>query len=358
MATASPLRSLSLQFRPDTPQLETILSNLSAVRWVGPHLWLGSDEGGTLERVTPEGDTAVDHQRFPLRDYIDLPNPPNEEIDIEGLAYSDYYLWIVGSHSLKRKKPEADKSLAENLERMSTLSKEENRYTLCRIPLVDGQLFQACPHPEFPDQTLTAAQLKRKKTGNQLTHKLRDDPHLGPFLTADLPGKENGFDIEGVAVSGERLFVGLRGPVLRGWAVLLELHLKDKGSGLLKLKKMDDTGLHYRKYFLDLNGHGIRDLCFDGDDLLVLAGPTMDMAGLAEVFRLPHFLSEDQNQLLQPRSILDLLDKDHGDKAEGITLLPTNTDELLIAYDSPGRDRIHLDTASLTLDVFTLPQSS
>jgi hypothetical protein len=41
-----------------------------------------------------------------------------------------------------------------------------------------------------------------------------------------LPGKDNGFDVEGLAVFGARLFVGLWGPVLCGWAVILELNSK------------------------------------------------------------------------------------------------------------------------------------
>ena len=60
--------------------------------------------------------------------------------------------------------------------------------------------------------------------GNDLTEALRGDEHLGSFLA--IPGKDNGFDIEGLAVAGERLFIGLRGPVLRGWAVILEVELR------------------------------------------------------------------------------------------------------------------------------------
>ena len=40
-----------------------------------------------------------------------------------------------------------------------------------------------------------------------------------------------------------------------------------------------------RKLFLNLDGLGIRDLTLRGDDLLILAGPTMDLSGPAAVFR-------------------------------------------------------------------------
>ena len=63
---------------------------------------------------------------------------------------------------------------------------------------------------------------------------LRADPHLAPFVA--IPARDNGLHVEGLAVGGDRLFVGLRGPVLRGWAVVLELrpaHDPDKAYGFV-----------------------------------------------------------------------------------------------------------------------------
>jgi Protein of unknown function (DUF3616) len=40
-----------------------------------------------------------------------------------------------------------------------------------------------------------------------------------------------------------------------------------------------------RKVRLHLDGLGIRDLCVHGDDLLILAGPTMDLDGPVAIFR-------------------------------------------------------------------------
>src|SRR3546814_4598583 len=101
----------------------------------------------------------------------------------------------------------------------------------------------------------------------------------------EVPSKENGFDVEGLAVRGSRVFLGLRGPVLRGWATVVELDLKTPKPGRLKLRRIGADGESYRKHFLDLDGLGIRELVFDGDDLLVLAGPTMDLDGLVVLFR-------------------------------------------------------------------------
>jgi hypothetical protein len=240
--------TLTLEF---THQAALTVADLSAVRQVDHHLWLGCDEGTALERLTLQGDRATDHQHFPIGTFLDLPNGIEEEVDIEGIAYADNYLWFVGSHSLKRKNPKPDETPDDNWERLSTVEQEENRYTLGRIPLVEGTLAVECPHPHRPDELLTAAQLKRKKSGNQLSRALEKDEHLGPFLAAGIPGKDNGFDIEGIAVVGDRLFLGLRGPVLRGWAVLIEIALKAGDDGELKLKKLAGKQ-RYRKYFLNL----------------------------------------------------------------------------------------------------------
>ncbi|MBD0270219.1 MAG: DUF3616 domain-containing protein, partial [Cyanobacteria bacterium Co-bin8] len=210
MEPAKPTRQLTLTVQ-ETAQ--AILQDLSAVRCIGNHIWLGSDEGTDLERLTLAGGTTDEHESIPVAKFLDLPEGENTEIDIEGLAYADHYLWIVGSHSLKRKKPKSDSSHEEAMARLQVVTREENRYLLGRIPLVDGQLHRECPHPESPDTLLTAAQVKRKQQGNQITHSLRTDPHLGPFLEAAIPGKENGFDIEGLAVKEDQVFLGLRGPV-------------------------------------------------------------------------------------------------------------------------------------------------
>jgi hypothetical protein len=46
---------------------------------------------------------------------------------------------------------------------------------------------------------------------------LAEDPHFEGFIrTKVIPGKDNGFDSEGLAVADDRVFIGLRGPVLRG----------------------------------------------------------------------------------------------------------------------------------------------
>lgn len=331
-----------LHFTQNAPVVRTALS---AVRHVGQYLWLGCDETATLERLTLKGDQADGHQQFAIADFLDLPDAPDQEVDVEGIAYADYYLWFVGSHSLKRKKVKPNKSAADNLKRLGILEREENRYTLGRIPLVDGQLHRTCPHPTIPNQTLTAAQLKRKKRGNELTRELSEDAHLGPFLEADIPGKDNGFDVEGLAVMGDRLWLGLRGPVLRGWAVLLELEVAADKPDVLRLQPLlkdsaENSPNKYRKHFLDLGGLGIRDLCPWQDFLLILAGPTMDLDGPVRLFTVAIADLQTTQGLLQPTVLRDLPHRQGGDRAEGITLLGPDQEDLLVVYDSPVPERL------------------
>jgi hypothetical protein len=104
-----------------------------------------------------------------------------------------------------------------------------------------------------------------------------------------MPSKENGLDVEGLAAVGPRLFLGLRGPVLRGMAVILEVEPRpcEAPPRAAPLARIGPDGRRYRKHFLDLCGLGVRDLCVDGDDLLILAGPTMTLDGRCVVFRWP-----------------------------------------------------------------------
>ena len=114
---------------------------------------------------------------------------------------------------------------------------------------------------------MTAARLQGDATGNLLTEALKKDRHVGRFVprvlpdksVEGIPSKDNGFDIEGLAVSGNRVFVGLRGPVLRGWSIILELRVKDASAGVLALESLGTAGEPYLKHLLPLDGLGVRE---------------------------------------------------------------------------------------------------
>ncbi len=351
---------------------------LSGVVQIGDTLWVANDEAISLERfslVKRENSDDIfscrNHIQFPLDDYLALPSPrpaypaAPEEADVEGLAYDGGYLWLVGSHSLKRKNPQLDKGVPGAQRHLAKVSSDGNRYLVARIPVVrkEGSYFLA-KESEQNGKKLTAAQLHGNEKGNDLLAVLKKDEHLGPFLA--IPGKDNGFDIEGLAVAGKRLFIGLRGPVLRGWAVILEIELEedDTHPATLRLKTIGPNDRCYRKHFLHLGGLGIRDLCRQGGDLLILAGPTMDIDGPVPIFRWIDGTEQAEERMVPTSELERILDVPYGqgvDHAEGMTLFsPDGGDpacSLLVVYDAASESR-QLGESTVVADVFPIVQSN
>ncbi|MBT2211875.1 DUF3616 domain-containing protein [Actinomadura sp. NEAU-AAG7] len=359
-------RQVELRFGQESRDAETH-TNLSAVRRDGRCLWTAGDETATIERLTAVtgADGRVtgygEHVTVALADLVPLPAGPDEEADIEGLARADGWLWAIGSHSLKRKKIKPGQSGAKARKRLATVVREDNRYIIARLPLVPGEdgLPEVAPDAPGEGGTRTAAVLGGR--GDSLTDLLADDPHLAPFLS--IPSKDNGLDVEGIAAHGDRLYIGLRGPVLRGWAVLVEIRPGTDRRDPRRLRALpvgDDDDELYRTHFLDLGGLGIRDLCPHGDDLLILTGPSMDLDGPVRVVRWRGAAKTDAAEIV-PASELEVLGElpygDGDDHAEGIAVLdePDGSGlRVLVVYDSPSPARLTADGGVLA-DVIVLP---
>jgi hypothetical protein len=88
---------------------------------------------------------------------------------------------------------------------------------------------------------------------------------------------------DGLAVDGHRLLLG---PVLRGWSALPAFAFEARGNQL-HLVPVDNCGTMLRKHVLQIDGQGIRDRQFSGDDLRILGGPTMVLNGEIRVFNWP-----------------------------------------------------------------------
>jgi Protein of unknown function (DUF3616) len=353
---------------------ERLWDSLSAAAFVGDRLWVASDELTSVERLsTDDGLTFKNHKSFPLETLIRLPAREtdfDQEIDIEGMDHHDSYLWIVGSHSIKRKTvKENDPDNSEK--KIRKLGKTEiagNRFILARIPLTandtgEQELVASANEASEPSRVLKAAQIVGDVDSNDLVSALRGsgpghgDLHLERFLS--IPGKDNGFDIEGLAVAGDRIFIGLRGPVLRGWAVILEVSVDFNEPARLMLRNIGPDGRPYKKHFLELGGLGSRDLCIDGSDLLILAGPTMNLDGPVAVYRWTDALKSAEEQLVFSDELKQSLVVPHGqgaDHAEGMTLVPgsVNPRQVLIVYDSPSEQR-KAGADAVRADVFDLP---
>ncbi|UDM17832.1 DUF3616 domain-containing protein [Vogesella sp. XCS3] len=333
----------------DSAQL--VHDNLSGAVAIGDTLWVAGDEACGLDRLlrdrTAQGLHFVADRHYPLSDYLPLPDSADIEADLEGLAVADGYLWLVGSHGLKRKAPQPARDAAANLKRLATVTHDGNRCLLARIPLLDEGDGVFSLQKNTADGR-TAATLKGKKKYNELTALLAEDPQLAPFMA--IPGKDNGFDIEGLAAVDGKLLLGLRGPVLRGWSCLLEVRLEAR-KGELRLAPLDDSGLLYRKHFLPLAGLGVRDLHLDGDDLLLLAGPTMVLDGAVRVYRWLGAraalagVAAGEGAALWWEGVAEHMVLPHGkgtDRAEALCRLPPHwagQDAWLVLYDAPSAKR-------------------
>ena len=352
---------MRLRFTPSSREALTH-TNLSAVRSDGPVLWVAGDETATVERLVADDEQTPQEYAgqvtYRLADLVTLPGPyADEEADIEGLARSGDFLWAVGSHSLRRKRIKAKHMGAKALERLARVEGQANRQILVRIPVVDVEGL-----PALVRETVVGGEPVRAAVfgfpGHDLRDLLADDPHLGPFLA--IPGKDNGLDIEGIAVAGDRVYLGLRGPVLRGWAFVLELRprVDALGPGRLALTAFPD-GRVYRKHVLDLDGLGVRDLCPVGEDLLVLAGPTMALDGPVRVYRWRGAARAEVAEVVRGEALVREVDLPHGvlqDRAEGIGLHgPPDDLRLIVVYDNPSPARLATEDTVLA-DVVVLPR--
>ena len=180
-----------------------------------------------------------------------------KESDGEGVAFSDGHFYIVGSHSRSKKGKE-----------------QSSRHHLWRIPAsaLDDLGSLAAPAPGLKSTSLDFL-LTKKSFGDRLG--------MAPGVWA--PGEDNLYDadqrgvsIEGLAVSGDKVFVGFRGPVDVDGAYLYEL-----SRDALFARKPDEPPpnavLHRVKLggSTDFHCQGIRDLAAVPGGLLILSGPEM-----------------------------------------------------------------------------------
>lgn len=355
---------LDLPAPSDGKERNAVRNHLSAVAGAGRTLWVTGDEGAGLECLaSTDGRTWSWQGSFDLIAPLGLPKRSGKrrEIDIEGLDVDGGLLWVVGSHAVTRDKPglpDNDPDMA--IELLGETSVGKNRQLLGCVPLVETKPggFELRADVKGKDGRRHAARLAIDAGEGALVTAIRkaEDPHLLPFLS--LPAKENGFDVEGIAVRGGRAFLGLRGPVLGGFAVLLEVFLDVEGDRL-RLVKVASGGRRYRKHFLAMEGCGIRDLCFRGDDLLLLVGPTMRADGPVAVWCWRDALDETADSIFEPgHRLVRLLDVPHrpgADRAEGLALVPQGDGrEVIVVYDSPHAGRCH-GSGAVDADVFLLP---
>lgn len=301
------------------------LENVSAVARFRSFLIIGSDEGTGKEKdenriqllkMNADGSCTV-------ADSILLMQGEGKELDIEGLCTEGDQMYVIGSHSSKRKKIKADRSWKKNREtfHQDKIEDETSRDWLFRLRLNEKG--------EEVD-----------KDRISLRGIIRNDPALKAFC--EIPSKENGVDIEGLAVKDGWLHVGFRGPVFRdNYVPVLRLRWKEPEK--------------YELLYVQLGGRGIRDLAAVSDGFLILAGPVGDGTDSYQIY---HWDGKDvvPGDDRKPEDIgsLRLLGKiappDEDSKAEGLAVLEEGQDswQLVIAYDGAKDQNRLLQRISLS----------
>lgn len=325
--------------------------DVSALARVGGTLFCAADEGSSIEQLLwdPATRRYGNHRCIPLADVFELPEGAAGEMDIEGLAVDGGWLWIVGSHSLKRRKLRD----GDDLRRLPDIQSDRNRCFLGRMPLVERS--PGVFDPVARDGARRAAMLRIRKDGsNAIRRRLGRDPLLAPFMRA--PAKENGFDIEGLAVAGDRVFLGLRGPVISKVAMLVEVRIAEGGRGGLKLAPISHAGPEYLLHPMLLDGLGVRDLLLDDGRLLILAGASMGLSGPQAVYTLDALPPRGRHLARERiRRALPLPVEDGCDHAEGIVVhAEGSTRRLMVVCDTPAAHR-RRDPRALRADLFPMP---
>lgn len=286
---------------------EKLLKNLSGSAVMGDVLWTVSDEGRTLECLVRSADAFELHRQVRLDDLgLSIPGAGASkpaELDLESIDLADGVLWLCGSHCRVRKKSAGNTGADEVTTPLS-------RSVLAALTLsASGREIERARALPFEGE-------------GSLRHALGTDPFLTPFL--DFPTKENGIDIEGIVAHGDSVYLGMRGPVIDGRAVIVRLRLDD-----------DLAIRHHELCVLDLGGLGVRDLARGPSSLLVLAGP---MGEPTAPFHL-HAWQPGSSPAEQSTHVV-LTFPDDGEKPEGICMLTRDGEPgLLVVYDNP-KDRI------------------
>ena len=342
----SPIERVVLQFdKKAGDRKKHWRDNLSAIAYEDGTLFVSDDENPEVCRLQ-HVDGNFEHDGVcAIADVVGpLPAGNKGEMDIEGLAVQGERLWVVGSHALARKRPEDGQSGPEAISRLAQVRDDANRYFLGYLAIRKEKKKDKKKGCEL----MGGAHLPMRLGEGSLIDLLVEDVHLGRYLKPwgpylGIPAKENGFDVEGIAVGDEgHVFLGLRGPVLRGWAMVLELKLADGDKSELKPVAVPSSSSLYRKHFFQLGGLGLRELVRYGNDLLMLAGPTMDLDGPVHVYRWRDAWSVSTETVLSAADVGEpVLRLPYGqgcDHAEGITALADG--KLLVVYDSPSDARL------------------
>ncbi|MGE0424010.1 MAG: DUF3616 domain-containing protein [Reyranellaceae bacterium] len=348
---------------------QEVIRNLSGAAIIGKHIYLANDEGRELLQLERTQPRLYDKVRaIKLAALFDIADETTKrkEFDLEALALDRIdegrsRLWLIGSHAMGHTIPDGSKLKLKRL----GLKRERNRLLFGCINVGEGGLdpssgrhlrirpvgqthttdfldaLRAAPPPAsgLLQEVSALADLRFDKdaVGN-----------IGWFTPYTLAStKENGLDIEGLAIrrrDGDDTqviaLVGLRGPVIDGLAVLIEVKIRDHHARGLKVVGAP------RFHLLDLDGFGVRDLEWRGKDLLILAGPTMTRQKESALFRWNDAwkdIKQGGKSVVEVHGIQEIgslpMPEEHSGP-EVITRIAEEEPEYMVLRDGVGRARL------------------
>ena len=225
-----------------------------------------------------------------------------KDLDGEAVAYSSPSFFIVGSHGCSRH---------GNKFRSSS-------FILARIP--EASVVGASSDPTLAFDASTV------QTSYRLSEALAAVPRVRSYFTKDLISG-NGLNIEGLVVSGGKLFAGLRAPTLDAKAFIITIDVDKLFEPGAPISETD-----VRVILVPLGpGRGIRDLAWLRDgQLLVLSGPAQDVQLPFEI----HVLNIVDGATALLGSLSELTEAPDA-KAEAISVLSQqeNVVNVLVMFD-------------------------
>ncbi|TAU35385.1 DUF3616 domain-containing protein [Rhizobium ruizarguesonis] len=219
-----------------------------------------------------------------------------KETDAEGISFHDGYYYLIGSHGLNK-----------------SGEFQDSRYFLYRMK-VDASSGLA---KDFGTEDRQSSDVE--KTAN-LQKALADDPTFKDHVKEK---PDVGVNIEGLAVSGDDIYIGFRSPLPNGDAVIASVPIKDA---------FENSEAKLKPHPADLGtGMGVRDIAAVDDGFLILSGPQADKAGPAGVCFWKASSPEAQCHDLKKAGPDD-------SKPEALAVLGTTKDhyEVLIMSDGPS----------------------
>jgi uncharacterized protein DUF3616 len=294
---------------------------------------LVNDENKNAQFAAIDDDRMVVGDVVPLigsaADPRTLGRPPDEtceksddfkDLDGEGVAYAAPYFYVVGSHGCGRS---SDKF------RLSS-------FILARVRVDrQGQPVDNAGRPLARDKFAQAVE-----TTYRVSDLLKRAGKAAEFFGEDLESS-NGLNIEGVAVQGDTIWFGLRGPVRKDkTAYLVSGDIADLFKPGNKRSKAKPGVVP-----IELDGLGIRDLAPLPDKrLLVVAG-----AGHGPEVPFKLFIVDPAKETVTPigplAAVTQQVDgKMKTGKAEGVTVLETTGDkaQIVILFDGLPNGAPHL----------------